>query len=259
MSLRSPYVAVLFVVALGLLLLDAGRAQDPAPQPETQPSEGDSAAAEAPLKTIAIEKGPRIVFQDDFEKGATAWRPREDASWKLDQDAGSQVYSQFVHSTAIEPPHRSPYNMSLVKDLVVGNFELTVRVRATKELYNHRDVCVFFGFQDPAHFYYVHFGQATDDHANQIFIVNAADRIKISTKTTEGTPWDDAWHTVRIVRGVETGQIAVYFDDMENPIMTAVDRNFTWGQVGVGSFDDMANWDDFRLVASLAQRPAETP
>src|SRR5262249_2615114 len=81
-----------------------------------------------------------------------------------------------------------------------------------------------------------------DDHANQVFIVNGAPRKKISTKTTPGTKWTDGWHHLKVVRKVSDGSIAVYFDDMKTPIMTATDRTFTWGQVGVGSFDDAGTW-----------------
>jgi hypothetical protein len=108
-------------------------------------------------------------------------------------------------------------------------------------------MCLFFGHQDPAHFYYVHIAKKTDDHANQIFIVNGKPREKISTKTTEGTKWDDEWHQVRIVRTVADGKIEVYFDDMKSPIMTASDRTFTSGRVGIGSFDDSGNWTDIKL------------
>jgi hypothetical protein len=108
-------------------------------------------------------------------------------------------------------------------------------------------MCLFFGYQDPAHFYYVHLGQKTDDHANQIFIVNGAPRTKISTKTTEGTKWDNQWHPVKIIRLVSDGTIQVFFDDMKTPAMTATDKTFTWGQVGLGSFDDTGNWTDVKL------------
>lgn len=103
--------------------------------------------------------------------------------------------------------------------------------------------------------YYVHFGQKTDDHANQIFIVNDAPRTKISAKTTTGTPWDNSWHHARIKRTVETGQIEVYFDDMQTPVMTAVDKTFSWGQVGVGSFDDTGNFDNLFLFGTKVDRP----
>src|SRR3984893_14430006 len=107
-------------------------------------------------------------------------------------------------------------------------------------------MCLFFGYQDPAHFYYVHIAKKADDHANQIFIVNGAERKKISTKSTAGTPWDDKWHDVKIVRKGR-GAIEIFFDDMKPPIMTAEDKTFTWGQVGLGSFDDSGNWAEVRV------------
>ena len=105
--------------------------------------------------------------------------------------------------------------------------------------------------------YYVHFGQKTDDHANQIFIVNDKDRVKISTRTTDGTHWDDKWHHARIIRTVEDGKIDVYFDDMTTPVMTAVDKTFTWGQIGIGSFDDTGRFDNLVLKGQKVDKPTK--
>jgi hypothetical protein len=145
----------------------------------------------------------------------------------------------------------------LLKDVIVGDFQLDAEVKSTHADYDHRDVCLFFGYQDPANFYYVHLGKQTDDRANQIFIVDDNPRTKISTKTTDGTPWDDAWHHVRITRTVGDGAISVYFDDLETPAMTAVDKTFVWGQVGIGSFDDTSAWDDIELRGVKTERPAD--
>jgi hypothetical protein len=190
--------------------------------------------------------GLPLLFEDDFEKGADRWQPGDPAAWKVIDVGGGHAYSQFRQSK-IKTPHRSPFNFSLVKDLDVTDFVLDAKVQSTGKDNAHRDMCVFFGYQDPAHHYYVHLGKKTDDHANQIFIVNAADRKKISTKTTPGTPWDDGWHHVRVVRKVADGAIEVYFDDMKTPAMVARDTTFTWGRVGVGSFDDSGNWDDVKV------------
>jgi hypothetical protein len=188
-----------------------------------------------------------LVFQEDFEDGATRWQPTDPQAWKVTEVDGNQVYDQHKKRSDYEPPFRSPYNMSLVKDLTVSDFELTARVRSTHPDYGHRDVCLFFGYQDPGHFYYVHLGKKTDNHANQIFIVNGSARTKISTRTTPGTDWDDAWHTVRIVRRVEDGTIQVFFDRMDEPVMVARDSTFRWGRFGVGSFDDTSHWDDIKV------------
>ena len=199
--------------------------------------------------TIAEDHGP-LLFSDDFEKGASHWHPTDPSAWKIKKTADGTVYSQFKKKSSYEPPYRSPYHISLVKEIQTTDFVLDVRVLSTHEDYGHRDVCLFFGYQDPAHFYYVHLGKETDDHANQIFIVDGAARTKISTKTTPGTDWDDQWHHIRIVRRTNDGSIRIHFDDMQMPIMTATDKTLLWGQVGVGSFDDTGDWDDLTLRGS---------
>ncbi len=201
----------------------------------------------------AGEKQLPLVFEDDFEKGAGRWQPSDPAAWKIVKTDKGSYYSQFAQSK-IKTPHRSPFNFSLVKDLKVTDFVLEAKVLSTGKDGDHRDMCLFFGYQDPAHFYYVHMAKKADDRANQIFIVNGADRVKISTKTTKGTPWDDKWHNVKVVRTVGDGAIAVYWDDMKTPIMTATDKTFTWGQVGVGSFDDSGHWDDVKVHGTRREK-----
>ena len=46
-------------------------------------------------------------------------------------------------------------------------------------------------------------------------------------------------------------QLEVYYDDMQNPVMLAKDTNFTWGRIGLGSFDDTTDWDDIKLRGTL--------
>lgn len=187
-----------------------------------------------------------VQLREDFESGAARWSPTEAAKWQVATEHGNACY-RLLGKSDYQPPHRSPHSIALLDSSPLGDFDLRVRVRSTTPDYGHRDVCVVFGYQDPAHFYYAHLGRATDDHANQIFIVNGADRKKISLTSTPGTDWTDNWHTVRIIRRVNDGTIEIYFDDLQKPVMTAKDTTFTWGRIGVGTFDDTADWDDIVL------------
>ncbi len=138
----------------------------------------------APLTTAADPADLPLLLTEDFSAGIGplgADRPQGLEARR--GRAGNKVFSQHAKST-YKPPHRSPFNIALLKDVLVGDFVLEARCRSTVKDYGHRDMCLFFGYQDPAHFYYVHLGKQTDDHANQIFIVNGAPRMKISTKTT---------------------------------------------------------------------------
>lgn len=194
-----------------------------------------------------------LVFEEDFESGkASRWEPTDPSAWKIEPIDGNHVYSQFNRKSQFTPPVRSPFNRALVRDLKVSSFVLDADVQSTIPDYNHRDVCMFFGYQDDSHLYYVHFGKQTDDHANQIFIVNDKPRTKISTRTTPGTNWDDQWHHVRVARDAASGLIRIYFDNMSEPIMEATDRTFGAGRVGVGSFDDTGRWDNIKVRGRIA-------
>lgn len=183
------------------------------------------------------------VFEADYSKGMDAWLVLDDA-WKMRKDADGKPVglSQHQKKTNYKPPFRSPGHIALVKECSFESFVLDVKVLSTHKDYPHRDVCLFFGFKSPSEFYYVHLGKEMDPHANQIFIVNQAARTKISLTTNKGTNWDENWHDVRIIRDAKSGTIEVYFDDMEKPVMTAKDTTFGKGLIGVGSFDDTADF-----------------
>lgn len=203
--------------------------------------------------TVGFASAEELNIKEDFQQGADRWQPFDVKQWKVIEADGNKVYSQFEKKSTYKPPHRSPLNIALLKDVVVGDMVLTAKVKSTHPDYGHRDACVVFGYQDPAHFYYVHLGAKTDDHANQIFIVNDKPRTKISSKTSPGTKWTDDWHEVKVVRKVADGTIEIYFDDMETPCMTASDKTFAWGQIGVGSFDDTTDWDDVSIAGTKAE------
>ena len=202
----------------------------------------------------AAEELPLLVTED-FSKGMARWQTTDpdpdEPFWKVLELSGQGGTNRALRVTGksnYEPPYRSPHSMALLKDVVVGDFELSVRMQSTDHASgDHRDLCLFWGYQDPANFYYVHFGAKADPHACQIFIVNDAARTKITIDEATGTPWTNGWHNVKIVRSVADGKVKVYFDDMKTPLMTARDKTFTWGQIGVGTFDNHGNFDDLKL------------
>lgn len=215
--------------------------------------------------TAYADEPRTVTVREDFEQGRERWSTTQDGTtrgkWSVidvERD-GKRGHALRVSDRGdFKPPHRSPFCMALLNDLVVGDFELTCRVQNTNNrATGHRDLCLFWGYQDPAHFYYVHLGAKPDPHSCQIFIVDGADRRKITLKPSKGTPWTDDWHNVRVVRRVTDGTIEVYFDDMETPAMTAQDKTLPWGQIGLGTFDDHGNFDDMVLKGTIVERESE--
>lgn len=190
-----------------------------------------------------------VLFSDDFQRPSKRWEFLDPDTWKMKQHQDNKTIEITDRASAYKPPVRSPGHVALIRDLEVGSFEMNFRVRSTKDTGNHRDCCVFFGYQDDQHFYYAHLGAKPDPHSGQIMIVNEAPR-KAITENKRLTPWDDQWHRVKLTRDLSTGTIKVYFDDMEQPHLEVTDRTFGKGRVGIGSFDDLNEFDDL-VVKSL--------
>ena len=186
----------------------------------------------------------------DFERGSAAgWQPNDPSHWRIVNDGGSMVYELTAPG---EPGKvRAPTSWSLWTGHDVTFFEFTGRVRCrTDPATKVRDMCVFFHFQDPEHFYYVHFAGSSDEVHNIIGLVDGADRVKINAEPAGESVFrltDREWHAFKVVCDADTGEIRAYLDDMTKPILTARDRTLGHGLVGVGSFDDTGAFDDLKL------------
>ncbi len=190
----------------------------------------------------------RSAFSEDFEHGLDRWEMTDAKAWAVAEDPAGNHVLALERASEYAPPFRSPVNIALAKGAEFGSFEMTVRMKQTGREYGHRDLCLFFGYRDPSHFYYLHLATKADDHANSIFILNEAARLSIAETRTTGTVWDDQFHTVKIRRDADSGKIEVFFDDMTKPAMTATDKTFAVGRIGVGSFDDVGHFDDVHVT-----------
>jgi hypothetical protein len=197
---------------------------------------------------VAVTLKP--AFADDFESGsAEGWRPNDPSHWRIADDHGSRVYELTAPGT--QGALRAPTSISVVPGHDVGAFELTGRLRCdTDPATPVRDMCVFFHYQDPTHFCYVHFAGTSDEVHNIIGLVNGADRVKINAEPAGGSVFrltGRGWHAFKVTCDAATGEIRAYLDDMAVPILTARDRTLTHGLVGLGSFDDTGAFDDIVL------------
>jgi hypothetical protein len=222
----SGNIPCFFVLALGLLAADRPGGFTPRPE----------AARELPL-----------ALRADFERGdPDAWEFTDPSAWRVGEHDGNHVLDQH-QASKYAPPVRSPFNLAVARKGDVGDMVLDVKARSTAPDTGRRDLCFVIGYQDPSHFYYIHLAKQADDHHNSIFLVDGKPRVSIAETRTQGTPWTEGWHHVRIVRQVADGLIQVFFDDMTAPAMTAHDTTFTHGRIGLGSFDDTGQFDDLQV------------
>ena len=211
-------------------------------------------AAQSPEAKAAVDKKTHgktqaalpVVFEEDFEKGRDRWETTDDTTWEHKKIDGNHVMGIKSRQNNYKPKYRSPFHIALIKGVQLSDFELTFDVKSTKDTGGHRDCCVFFCHQNANQFYYCHLGAKPDPRSGQIMVVNNAARAPL-TKNEKATPWSDSWHKVKVTRDAATGKIAVFFDDMTKPHLSVVDKTFGKGRIGIGSFDDMNDFDNIVL------------
>ncbi len=214
------------------------------------------AAQPEPLPAWA--KGARLANPLDNPRLADTLVFSDPAVWKFEKDADDKfclelAYDRKAYKSSYKPKHRSPIHIALLKGYKLTDFVMDVEVKSTTELYNHQDACLFFSFESPEKYYYVHLAPAPDPNAHNVFIVNDAPRKNLLEPQKKGIAWKkNTWHKIRLVRQATTGLIEVYFDDMTKPVLTANDKTFQTGYAGFGSFDDTAR---FRNATIYAKEP----
>lgn len=191
-----------------------------------------------------------LLASFDFEDSqAEGWQPNVPEHWRVAEIDGSMVYELI--SPGRQGEIRAPTSWSILPDHDITSFELEGRLKCKTDASNpHRDMCIFFHFQDPAHFYYVHFSASSDGLHNIIGLVNGTDRVKINFEPPGESVFrlvDKDWHRFKVSYDAETGNIEAFLDDMDRPILNAHDRTLVHGSVGVGSFDDTGYFDDVKL------------
>ena len=190
-----------------------------------------------------------LLVRSDFESGtAVGWRPNIPANWRVVETEGGRAYELV---TAGAPGRiRAPTSWSLLEGFDLTSFELGGRFKSAADPANMLgDLCVFFHFQDPEHFFYIHFAGASDEAHNIIGLVNGADRVKVNREAAGGSTArikDRGWHTFKVSCDA-AGEVKAYVDDLSSPVLTVRDTTLGHGLVGVGSFDDTGFFDDLEL------------
>jgi hypothetical protein len=196
-----------------------------------------------------------VLASEHFESGkADGWAPNDPARWTVRPMGRNLVYA--LTAPGETGKIRAPTSWSLWSGHEVGSFEFAGRLLCDTDPANpRRDLCILFGFRDPTHFAYVHFSASSDEAHNIIAVVDGKDRARISLEapgTSAARLTGKDWHVFKVTFDAETGEIKAYLDDMRTPVLTARDRTFPRGLVGVGSFDDTGCFDDLTLRGDVA-------
>jgi hypothetical protein len=209
------------------------------------------------LGEVPAATGPPAVATPLPAQGAATFRPviseaRGLSDFDLDGNGGWRVSGpSLVLEKAGVPvgPIRRPAAIAILKGAPIGSVMFTVDVKSTAPAdLDVRDVVIIAGYQSPTRFYYAHISRKTDDVHNGIFLVNDADRKRLDAPSKRAPLTDREWHTVRLERDVISGHIRVFFDADPAPFLVATDRTLLSGRVGVGSFDETAEFKALTIV-----------
>jgi Glucose / Sorbosone dehydrogenase len=188
---------------------------------------------------------------------ARHWAPVTPSKWQF---PGDQVI--LAEPGVQRPGPRRPFEYAvLTTGPAFGSVILDAKVRIdTPVEITNRDVIIVFGHRSDTQFYYAHL--STDNTIyphNGIFVVNDADRVRIEDQwdpvLSRGAPpaiTDTDWHQVRVTHCADTGEIAVYLDGSDHPLMTTVDTTFSSGRVGFGSFDNIGRLRNLTVTGTPA-------
>jgi len=209
---------------------------------------------------VEAASGLPFLTGDDFESGnAEKWTPNIPENWQVAKEENSTVYQLISPGPA--GPVRAPTSWSLLKDFDVTSFVFTGKARCKADPANaQRDVCIIFHFQDPTHFYYVHFSATSDEAHNIIGLVDGKDRVKINREPPDQSTArmvDLKFHEFKVTYDSRSGEIRAFLDDMSTPVLTAKDKTLDHGLVGVGSFDDTASFDNIKLWGEAIKKEKE--
>jgi hypothetical protein len=196
-----------------------------------------------------VPTGFKLLYEQDFQKpdAIKDFVMTDPKAWKI-AATNDQRALELTKQSRYSPPVRSPVNIALIADKVFTDFIIEVDLIQTGREYGHRDMCLFYGVQNPTNFYYTHIATAADPNAHNVFVVTNAPRKNIAKETTKGVNWGlNVWHKVRLERDTKSGSIKVYFDDFSKPIMLAEERTLASGYIGFGSFDDTGMIDNIRI------------
>jgi len=198
-----------------------------------------------------------LLMSDDFEDGnAQGWQPNIPEHWEVAEEKGSLVYRLMAPGPPGEV--RAPTSWSILKDFDVTSFIFTGRIKCKADATNiHRDVDIFFHYQDPTHFYYIHFSAISNGVHNIIGLVNGRDRVKINHEPpgqSIARMIDLEFHEFKVTCNAETGEIKAYLDDIKTPILTTTDKTLRHGYLGIGSFDDTGSFHDIKLWGKISEQ-----
>ncbi|MCH6256884.1 fibronectin type III domain-containing protein [Puniceicoccaceae bacterium K14] len=190
--------------------------------------------------------GTSFVIGEDFSAGASNFTVVGSGTWSVEN--GRYILSDPNTTNVLGVlGNMSIHNLELANDYKV---EATLRLVESGSFWN--DAALIFEYQDSANYYYASINESNDGNTKGIFrVVNGSvvEIVDISSTIISETDYDLAVERSGI-------DITVSLDGIV--IATTADSTFEGGRVGLGTWNDSAEFDDL-TVEDLGPRADATP
>lgn len=174
------------------------------------------------------------------------WAVPVDADWQVGEEDGV-IALRLANPREPPPGPRRPIQFALTE--IPRYSQLTVEADV-KPL--GRSIMIVLAYQDSAHFNYVHLSTDTGTQVsvhNGVFHVYGGERVRISNpEGPPAFPQNNHWYRAKLTHDAKTGTIAVTVDGKSVPALRAVDVSLGPGKVGLGSFDETAEFKNVKIT-----------
>lgn len=193
------------------------------------------------------------VVEDGFEAGFDRWEPIDPAHWEIAEADGGHVL-RLKTPGALREGVRRPGEYALLRGDGWRDVTIDARVKSLRpSTLKGRDVVVVFGWRDDTHFYYAHLSNDSNGTTHNVIMkVHGDQRTALQSPARPEARLSDGWHNVRVEHRAD-GTIRVFHGDRTVPLMTAHDPDYPSGRVGLGTFDDTAEFDDVKVTGERAR------
>ncbi|WP_168120453.1 heparinase II/III family protein [Paenibacillus sp. HB172176] len=194
---------------------------------------------------IDLYPGASLLY-DGFQDGDSyGWTPLHASRWTVGSDGDDYFYALNTTDYSNQSGNRLG-EYALLDGSVSDNFIINLKARMGDDVTVNAeaDFAVVFHYQDADNYYYL--SMNNDKGKTQLFKVKSGAGQLIAD--SDGfTDWitDNEFHSISI-EGDENGKIVVYFDNQV--VLRATDKTFAGGQIGVGSYNDSAYFDDIAVI-----------
>lgn len=205
------------------------------------------------MKLIALLAVSAALAQaaDVLHMGGRDWTVRFASDWKVERDGDTETL-RLTQAREPLPGPRRPIQFALTDVPAYSRVTVEADVKPLA-----RSLLIVFAYQDEAHFDYAHLSTDTGIQQpvhNGVFHVYGGERVRISdVQGPAAFPATARWYHVELTHEAATGAVSVKVDGRPVPALKAVDASLRAGKIGVGSFDETAEFQNVKIGMRAAR------